>query len=182
MFWLLFIFLICSVIILKIFFEIFSEKTPFIPTPKKTLLKILKEIEIEPNKKFYDLGCGDGRVIFLFYKKQPRAFYYGIEKKFFPYLLAKIKLFFLKIKDKKISQKINFLFKDIFKTDLSSIDYLYLYLTPNLLEKIEPKLLKELKKGTKIISCDFPLKNFSLIKEINLNNKKLGKRVFIYQK
>ncbi len=179
----LIIFIISIILIVKIFLEIFLEKTPFIPTPRQTIFKILEEITIKPNDFIYDLGCGNGRFLFLAYQKQPKAFYFGIEKKIFPYFWAKIIQFFKKFKDKNITKNIKFFLKDIFEINLSSADFIYLYLTPFLLEKLESKLLKELKPGAKIISCDFPLKKFSLLKEIELKgNKELGRKIFFYQR
>lgn len=169
-------------LIFKIFWEILKEKAPFIPTPIFTIKKIINEIEIKENDFVYDLGSGDGRFLFEAYFKNPSAFYVGIEKKFFPYLLSRIKLLFLKIKFKEIDKKIKFYRQDLLKSDLCKANLIYLYLSPAVLKILEPKLLKVLKRGTKIISCDFSFPSLKPLKIIELpHQKSLGKKVFIYQ-
>jgi len=183
MFLLILIILFFVFLAVKIILEILFEKTPFIPVPYKTLERILKEIEIKENEIVYDLGSGDGRFLFKAYFQNPKAIYIGLEKNFFPYFLSKIKLFFLKFKFKEINKKIKIYRQNFFKTNLSQADIIYFYLSSSLIKKLEPKLLKEIQEKTKIISCDFPLTNFDLIKIIKIPNKNgIGKNIFIYQK
>lgn len=178
----LLIIIIFCYLILKIFLDIFLEKTPFIPTKTETISKLLETLEIQDNDVVYDLGSGDGRFLFQAYQKNPHAYYIGIEKKPLPFFLARLKIILKKNKDKNINQKIQFYRKDLLSINLSSASIIYCYLSPFLLQKLENKFLKELKTGTKIISCDFPLKIKPPLTIIKLDSKSsLNRTIFIYQ-
>lgn len=126
----------------------FKNKVFFAPTDKKILIKFFSEFPFESNKKFYDLGSGDGRVVFL--AAQKNLFAFGIENNPLLYFFSKIKKRFLKI------DNAFFIRKDFRKIDLSDADYVYLYLLPSVLEELEEKIFKETKSNCVIISFSFP--------------------------
>jgi hypothetical protein len=94
---LLFIFIILSsfyIILfgLFIFYDI-KNKVFFAPSKKEIIEEFFKIYPFEKNKIFFDLGSGDGRVVFLAEKKGLKA--YGIENNSYS-------LFFLKFFEKNI--------------------------------------------------------------------------------
>ena len=52
---------------------------PFVNSRKKIIDFLVKEIKIEPGKVLYDLGCGDGKVIFNLAKNNLQAKFVGYE-------------------------------------------------------------------------------------------------------
>jgi len=119
---------------------------PFVNSKKKVIFSIMKEIKIEPGKNFYDLGCGDGRVISYLGKNNPQANFIGYEKN--PSLVWAAKIF-------RKFPNVRYENKDFFKVDLSNADYIFLFLFPELMDKLLPKLEKELKPGAIVISNSF---------------------------
>jgi hypothetical protein len=138
------IFFICD--ILNLIF--FAPSSLFAPSRKKELEEFFKEFNFEKGKKFFDLGSGDGRVVFLAEKRGLEA--YGMEKNASLYFLS---LFLKKIK----KSKAKFILKDFKKADLKEADYIYLYHLPKFLEFFASQLFEKAKKGAKIISFVFPL-------------------------
>lgn len=130
---------------------------PFVPTPMKAVRKMLKISGLKKGDKVYDIGCGDGRVVYLA-ANEHKADAIGFELSPFVYTLAKIRQFFWRSKAKvKFAN---------FKThDLSDADVIFCYLLPETLIKLEPKLTKELKPGTKIISYAFPIATWQEVKK-----------------
>jgi SAM-dependent methyltransferase len=133
-----------------------------VATNKKRILKILEAAALKKNKLFYDLGCGDGRVVIEAVKNfQVKGI--GIDVN--PILLKIAKL---KAKYYKVSPgKIKFYRGDILKYDFKKADYIYLFLMPELIKKLKNQF-KKLKKGTLIISHGFKIEEWDrlLIKKI----------------
>lgn len=108
--------------------KIIVGKVPFISLPPEIIQQVLAEVVINPGQTVYDLGCGDGRVLVLAAQKQPNARYIGIERAFWPYLLAKYKT--------RNIQQITILRGDITKITLERSALVICYLLPELLAKI----------------------------------------------
>lgn len=119
---------------------------PFVKSRKKIINFLIEEIKIEPGKIFYDLGCGDGKVIFHLAKNNPQAKFIGYELNPSLVWLAKI---FRKLPNVQYQRG------DFYKVDIKNADYVFLFLFPELMDKLLPKLEKELKPGAVVISNSF---------------------------
>ena len=145
-----------------------------IPASKKGIGRALELAEIKPGEKFYDLGCGDGRVLIKAVKKYD-CYGVGYELVFPYYLLAKARA---KLSGK--SDKIDVKCKNFFKADLQNADVIFCFLTPKLMQKIG-KLLKEtkLKKGVRIVSYAFSIKDIEPEKKIE--HSKENWNIYLYK-
>jgi predicted RNA methylase len=131
---------------------------PWVPLNRKEVERILNLAEIRSNDILYDLGSGDGRVIIAAAKKY-KIKTIGIE-------IAWPLVFWsrLKIKFNKLSHLAEVRFGNLYQTDLSQATIVVFYLLPAAVEKLIPKLKKELKPGTKIISAAFKINNWPALK------------------
>lgn len=148
--------------------KIIAGKVPFISLPQKTLEEIISYIPILSSDVFYDLGCGDGRVLLLAAKKQPNAQFVGIEKAIFPYFLAKLKC--------RRHKNIKILWGDITKVNIAGASIVFIYLLPELTSKIISKL-----KNKNVVVVEYPL-DIKPSKTIKLKNKTaLVSELFFYR-
>lgn len=131
------------------------KAAPWFPTWSRDIERFLILADIKPGEKFYDLGCGDGKLVFA--AAQAGADAVGYEISLLPYLIAKAKSF--RIKNSKIE------FKDLWKKNLSDADIVYLFLTPKVNPKAKEKLQSELKKGSRIIAYTWPIEGWQPAKE-----------------
>lgn len=157
--------LILSIIILIFVIVLFFTalaglilRIPFVPSNKKSVKKMIEIADLKKGQKVYDLGCGDARIITEATKKGTTAI--GYELAPLAYILG-----YLRIKLTNSSGKI--LFQDFFKANLKDADVIFCYLTPEPLSKLLPKFQKECKKGTKIISNTFKIKDLEPIQKID---------------
>jgi len=134
---------------------------PYVPTKNKELLQFLKEAGLKKGQVFLELGCGDGRVVRTAVKEYGVK---GIGIDVNPTLIlwAKMKTKFYKVPG------VIFRRENVFNTDLKDADVIYLFLMPELVKKLLPKMKKELKKNTLIISHGFKVEGWekSLFKTI----------------
>jgi hypothetical protein len=159
-------------------FVIFLFSTPLLDAPfvttRSALLKEIKQaLALKEGSVLYDLGCGDGKILKYCLEQSKGVRAVGVEQNVFPYLLAKWNL---------RKQNAEVLFKNIFNTDIRSATHIYLYLFPKMMERLLPKILKECKKGTRIVSCDFYFSKLEPDEIIHLDHKnhKLGKKLYVY--
>lgn len=179
--WLSFIILFSTLVLM--FFWMWTNitaKVPFVSVPLSTLKDIEKALNIKDNSIVYDLGCGDGRVLFSLYKNNPKAKYIGIENNSFAFLLLKVKNIWHK---KKYNSNIIILKKDFFDVDISDATHVFTYLYPNIMDDLIPKLDKELKHGTILVSMSFHFTSKREINIIDLKRSKYGlaRKIYIYE-
>lgn len=139
--------------------------SPYVPTRSKVILDILKEVRFKRNGLFVELGSGDARMVRAAVKKyRLKGMAVDINGliNFWARILSKLD---------KTNKDIIYKTENIFDTDLTKADYLYLFLMPDLLKKLVQKFDGELKKGTIIISHGFPIKEYKkkLVKKIDRN-------------
>lgn len=147
---------------------------PFVPTPIEAVKKMLKLGKIKKGEKIYDIGCGDGRIVYLA-NKDYGANSTGFELSPMVYILALIKKIYWHSKAKLIFGN--------FKThSLKDADVIFCYLLPDTLKKIQPKLDQDLKKGARVVSYAFPIGNWTIThKEPNEPAKHLAS-IYVYER
>lgn len=176
-FLILFIIYVINSIILGYRRKKVGDYAPFIPLSNLVVDIVAKIFEMKDGDVFYDLGCGDGRVVKACSVAYPKAKCIGIERDFVPYTLARINT-------RNISKnRLEILKKDIFHSDISDATHIFTYLFPALLDKLLPKLEKELKSGTILVSVDFKFSKKEHEEVIDLGRPlwKLGRKVYIYK-
>jgi len=157
-----------------------KSDVPFVTCSKGVLKNIKEAFSINDDSVVYDLGCGDGRVLFYLSRFNKNAKYIGVETSLFPFLLSKIGSF---INNKKEGVGIEVIKNDFFKQDLSNATHIFVYLFPHVMDQLLPKLESELKKGTVLVSLSFQFKEKKAIHEIDLKRNKyqLGRKLYVYQ-
>jgi protein-L-isoaspartate O-methyltransferase len=125
--------------------------SPFVPSSNSVVEYMLKLAELKPKEVFVDIGAGDGRTVIMA-AKLFGAQSIGIELR---EDLAKKAL--TTIHENGLENQVTIINDDIFNVSLITADVVYLYLTTSANEKIKPKLERDLKPGTRIISHDYEI-------------------------
>ncbi len=120
----------------------------YIPLPQETIDSMLKMAKIGPDDVLFDLGSGDGRVTITAAKRYGIKAV-GLEKSNLLAWLSK-----RAVKKNRLEDKVHIVRGDFFKQDLSEATVVTVYLSRKINAKLEPKLRKELKQGTRILSAD----------------------------
>ena len=160
-------------ILLLIFFLIFCGglwNAPWLPTHKEDFKRIAKLIKIRPQLTFYDLGSGNGDLLF-YLSKQYNINCVGIEISPVLYLYSKIKSFFYK--------NVTIKYGNFFNHNLKKADVIYCFIKPETYHKLKQKIKKEVKKETIIILSCWPFKKIKLLKK---SKKKRNITFYVYKK
>jgi len=123
---------------------------PYVPTPETVVEGMLDMAKVQPGERLVDLGSGDGRIAIAAAKRGARAM--GVELN--PRLVSRAR-----INAEMAGQKDNarFVRDDLFAVSLREADVVTLYLLPQINEKLRPKLLTEMRPGTRVVSHAFDM-------------------------
>jgi precorrin-6B methylase 2 len=131
-----------------------QTRTPdviYVPTPPDVVAAMLKAVKLTKDDIVYDLGCGDGRIVVTAAKEYGAR---GIGIDIDPQRIKEANENVLK---NGVADKVKILQQDLFESDFHDATVVTLYLLPSLNLKIRPKLLKELKPGSRIVSHAFDM-------------------------
>ena len=131
--------------------NIVKDGGPYVPTPQAVVDAMLDIAGVGPGDFVIDLGSGDGRIV-LTGATRLKASGMGVDIDGELVDLANASAQRLGVAD-----RVRFLRQDVLEADLSRATVLTLYLLPGMMERLRPKLLKELKPGARIVSHDFDL-------------------------
>jgi len=138
---------------------------PFVPASLGTVKKALKLADLKPKETLYDLGSGTGRVLAIGAKKF-KANVVGFEYSRPLLVFSRINLFLQGVKGQILR-------KDFFKDDinLEKADVIYIFLAKKAFAKLQPRLEKETRPGTRIVVYLSPLGFWQPDKEMVLWDK-----------
>jgi len=122
---------------------------PFVPTPQEVVDAMLELAEVKKGDVLYDLGSGDGRIPITAAKR------YGVTALGIDINPQRVKEANENAQREGVTDLVTFRTGDLFQTDLSKASVVTLYLLPEVNLKLRPKLLRELKPGTRIVSHAF---------------------------
>ncbi|MGH9834210.1 MAG: SAM-dependent methyltransferase [Blastocatellia bacterium] len=126
-------------------------EVPYVPTPDKVVEEMLRLANVGKNDVVYDLGCGDGRIVIT------AALKYGARGVGVDIDAERIKESNENARKAGVTDRVKFLQQDLFETNFSEATVVTLYLLPDVNLKLRPKLLSELKPGTRIVSHAFDM-------------------------
>jgi precorrin-6B methylase 2 len=124
----------------------------FVPTPPEVVEAMLKLAKVGPNDIVYDLGSGDGRIPIAAVQKFNAKSAVGIDID--PQRIVEANANHAK---SGVGARVKFLNQDLFTTPLGEATVVTLYLLQSLNEKLMPKLQKELKRGSRVVSQTFSM-------------------------
>lgn len=139
---------------------------PYVTTPMAVVHTLLKLGAVGPDDFLIDLGSGDGRIVITAAKEYGvRGFGVDLNEKLVD-LSRKYAI------QEGVAKRTDFFVKDIFKTDIQAATIVTMYLLNEINLEMRPKLLKELKPGTRIISHDFHMGSWRPDKMVVLDMRK----------
>ncbi len=131
-----------------------SLEVPYVPTPYDVVEEMLRIADVGKDDVVYDLGCGDGRIIIMAAEKMGAR---GVGVDIDPQRIKESRENAIKA---KVKDRVRFLQKDLFEANISKATVVTLYLTSDVNLKVRPKLLRELKPGTRVVSNDFDMEEW----------------------
>jgi SAM-dependent methyltransferase len=123
----------------------------FVPSAPEVVDAMLAAAQVGPDDIVYDLGCGDGDILIAAAQRH-RARVVGVDLDPVRIRRARLNAARAGVTDRAV-----FLEQDLFTTNVSLATVVALYLSPEVNARLRPKLLRELRPGTRIVSHDYGL-------------------------
>jgi hypothetical protein len=144
---------------------------PYVPTPQPIVDKMLEMAEVTSSDYLIDLGSGDGRIPITAAQRYGISAY-GVDLN--PERIAEANA---NAKKAGVTDKVKFEEKNLFDTDISKATVLTLYLLPSVNMQLRPRILKELKPGTRVVSHSFDMGDWEADRTEKVDGKTLYKWV-----
>lgn len=144
----------------------------FVPTPQAAVDAMLKVAQVGPDDIVYDLGSGDGRIPITAAKKYRVRKAVGIDID--PDRISEAEA---NRKKAGLGDQVRFVNADLFETPIGDATVVTLYLLPSLNLRLLPKMLKELKPGTRVVSHAFAMGSWKPEKTLRVD----GRDIFFWR-
>jgi SAM-dependent methyltransferase len=132
---------------------------PYVPTTDEAVEAMLKLADVKKSDIVYDLGCGDGRIVIAAAKKYGA---HGVGIDINPVRIGEAKE---NAKKAGVENLVRFEENDLFKADIHEATVVTLFLLSSVNMKLRPKLLADLKPGTRVVSNTFDMGDWKPDKE-----------------
>src|SRR5512132_1458966 len=142
----------------------------FVATPPEVVDAMLTAARVTSADIVYDLGSGDGRIVIDAAKKYGAR---GVGIEINPLLLAEANA---SARAAGVSHLVRFIQGDLFTADFSAATVVTLYLGPSLNERIKPRLLRELRPGTRVVSHVYDMLGWTADQRVDVD----GRWVFLW--
>jgi hypothetical protein len=126
-----------------------QEAPPFVTTPDEVVGRMLELAGTAPGDLVIDLGSGDGRIVIAAAQKFGAR---GIGIELDARLVARSRE---NARLAGVSERVAFVHADVLLADIGEASVITLYLLPQLIDRLQPRLLSELQPGTRIVSHAF---------------------------
>jgi SAM-dependent methyltransferase len=139
-----------------------DPEVPYVPTHEKVVAEMLKVANVGKNDVLYDLGCGDGRIPITAAKRFGTR---GVGVDIDPARVTEARENAVKA---GVTDKVKFLQQDLFETDIKEATVVTLYLLPEVNLRLRPKLLADLKPGTRVVSHNYDMGDWKPLKTLQV--------------
>lgn len=147
---------------------------PYEPSPQPVVVQLLQLAGVRAGEIVYDLGCGDGRIVITAVRDfGARGVCVDIDPE--------------RIRDSRanaakagVGDRIRFLNQDLFQTSIADAQVVTLFLWPHINLKLRPKLLAELKPGTRVLSYVHDMGDWKPDKTLNVQGAHGPRRVYLW--
>jgi SAM-dependent methyltransferase len=129
------------------------------PSPDAVVAQMLRLANVHKGDVVYDLGCGDGRVVIMAAKQ------FGVRGVGIDIDPVRVKESIENARKAGVSDLVTFRNEDLFEADIKEATVVTLFLWPYVNLKLRPKLWRELKPGTRVVSHHWDMGDWKPEKE-----------------
>jgi cyclopropane fatty-acyl-phospholipid synthase-like methyltransferase len=148
-----------------------APDTIYLPTPAEVVTAMLRMANVGRGDVVYDLGSGDGRIVIAAVKEFGAARGVGVELDAIRVQEANENARRAGVKD-----RVEFRRQDVMETDIRSATVVALYMGQAMNLKLRPKLMTELKAGSRVVSHAFDMGDWMPVEARQVN----GRPVFLW--
>jgi SAM-dependent methyltransferase len=156
-----------------------TPDVPYVPTTETAVGEMLKLAGVKKGDIVYDLGCGDGRIVIAAAKNYGAR---GVGIDINPERIAEAKE---NAKKAGVEHLVRFEENDLFQANFHDATVVTLFLLSDVNLKLRPRLLEQLKPGTRVVSNTFDMGDWKADREATVGGPEeedtyLSRRLFLW--
>ncbi|NWF83600.1 MAG: class I SAM-dependent methyltransferase [Bryobacteraceae bacterium] len=152
-----------------------QKLAPYVSSPQPVVDRMLEAARLKPGETLFDLGCGDGRILFSAAQRFG-AKAVGVELS--PTLVKRARA---SVEAQGLQDQIRILEGDMMQVDVSPAQVVALYLMTEANEQLRPKLEKELKPGARVVSLEFKIKGWKPARVEKFESHRHPYTIYVYE-
>jgi ubiquinone/menaquinone biosynthesis C-methylase UbiE len=147
----------------------------FVATDLEVVHAMLEAAQVGPGDVVYDLGCGDGRIVVTAARRYGAR---GVGVDLDPERIREARENAARA---GVGDRVTFLLRDLFATDVSAATVVALYLSPEINLRLRPRLLRELRPGSRVVSHQFDMGDWLPERSLEVAVAGAARRVFLWR-
>jgi hypothetical protein len=159
------------VVALDYYGEVPGKEVPYVPTPPLVVDAMLDAAGVKKGDVLYDLGSGDGRIVIAAAKR------FGVRGVGIDIDPARVEEANANAKAAGVEKLVEFREQNLFDVDLRKATVVTLYLLPEVNKKLRPKLWRELRAGTRVVSHAFDMGDWSPDQQLDVQ----GSTIYLWR-
>ena len=124
----------------------------FVGSPQFTVDRMIRMAQLRDDDVVVDLGSGDGRIVLTALKANPKVRGWGVDIN--PELVAEATA---NAREQGLAERAQFFHRNVFDADIGQATVITMWLFPELMRLLRPKLLAEARPGTRLVSNGFEM-------------------------
>jgi SAM-dependent methyltransferase len=149
-----------------------TQGAMFHPSARIRVKTFLDHVPMKAGELLVDIGCGDGRVLRAA-KRRYGVRALGFEVNLLAYILARIRTLGV--------QGIEVRLRNFWNVNIGDADVVFCYLFPDVMGRLAHKLERELRPGTRVVSCNFPLPGWRHSELLHPESSLHADPIYLYQ-
>jgi SAM-dependent methyltransferase len=152
-----------------------NSLAPYVSSPQQIVDKMLETAQIKPGETIFDLGCGDGRILFTAAERY-RAKAVGVE-------ISEnlVKVVNEAIQRRNLQEQVQVIHGNLLKVNLSSADVVTIYLETGSNDLLRPNLERDLHHGARVVSHDFVVPGWKASRVETIDAFKRSHTIYLYE-
>jgi precorrin-6B methylase 2 len=139
---------------------------PYVPTPQDVVDRMLDMAKLTKDDFHMDLGSGDGRIAVTAAKRGARSI--GIDLN--PTRIAEANE---NAQKAGVTDRVTFVLGNLFEQDIGKANVLTMYLLQGVNLQLRPKILSDLRPGSRVVSHAFSMNDWKPDQHVNVNGRNL---------
>jgi ubiquinone/menaquinone biosynthesis C-methylase UbiE len=148
------LFVVVVALVAPAFAQQAERLAPFVPSPQTVVERMLEVADLRPGETVYDLGCGDGRILFTA-AREFRAKAVGVELSD-----PLVKQGRDQAKKLGLENRVSIIQGDLLRADLRPADVVTIYLLTEANDQLKPLFERSLHPGARVVSHDFKIRGW----------------------
>lgn len=152
-----------------------QKLAPYVSSPQPVVERMLQLVNLRQGETLYDLGCGDGRIVVA------AARTFGVRAVGVELSEPLVRRAREQVATAGLKERVEILHSDLMDVDVAAANVVSLYFPSEAVSQLKPKLARELKPGSRVVSLDFKIPGWKPSKVERVEAHRHPYTIYVYE-